>query len=127
MAGCTEANLAVEDSRKVSRVWLFVDRAPCPRARSIRGCSGFRQVAPEVPVRRERRSYIRRSEIIALEQQGQVAGLGECVGRTIDDVELRLVTLPLAKELEGVEGRLGHGLVKRDHDNSRDVQSAHAG
>jgi hypothetical protein len=45
---------------------------------------------------KKRWAYVGRSEVVAFEEQGKVARLGERVGRAVDDVELRLVALPLA-------------------------------
>lgn len=52
---------------------------------------------------KHRRSYTGRRKIVALEQQGKVAHLRKRIRGVVDDIELRLVALPLTEAFESIE------------------------
>jgi hypothetical protein len=60
---------------------------------------------------------VRPVEISTLEEQGLGARLGQRIDRTIDDVQLSRIPLPLAETAKRIEGGFCHFVVERHHDN----------
>jgi len=60
---------------------------------------------------------VRPVEIATLEEQGLRTRLCQSVDRTIDDIQLSRISLPLAETAKRIEGGSRHFVVERHHDN----------
>jgi hypothetical protein len=86
------------------------------RAAAARCCSAKGIAAPRGS---ERRLNIGLVEIRSLEQQRLAAKFGERVSGAIDDIQLRGMTLALPEPAKGVERRIRHGCIERNHRDAR--------
>ena len=75
-----------------------------------------------VPLRSQRGLDVRPVEVATLEEQRLGTDLGEGIDRTIDDIQLRRMSLPLAEAAKCMESGRGHFVIQWHHDNSAVLQ-----
>src|SRR5665647_1800227 len=70
----------------------------------------------------EGRPNVRPVEVTTPEEQGLGTNLGQRIDRTIDDIQLRRMPLPLAVTTKRIESCPRHFVVEWHHDNSGILQ-----